>query len=485
MRIFSLFLFLSSAFVSLFAEECLHKHSLKCNMIHIHDEIPMKVDNIIDMFDKGIFFNRLRFNSFGYSWDESLEAKRKDHAIAGLGGSLIFRSAYLHDISFALSLYTSKAIGTLKEEESAFYKAGKDTFSRYNIYNNKNATLMNLAEAYIEYNTFKSSLKVGRQIFESVLTKSNDTKMIPNTFEGITLHSKIIANTSFKMAYLTKQKLRDHNHFHHLLAYGDTKNDPYAKYKENDDSAMHRGLTLSKLEALGIEDALFIAEIKNRDITDLTLRANYTAVPQLLSSAMIQAKYRLDINDWSIVPALRYMQQFDDGAGAIAGANHLSLYDGYSNAKSLNAQMLGARIDMVKDTLKLRLGYTYIADKGDFITPWRGFPTGGFTRAMSQYNWYANTKSYMFQVDYKCKEIPNLKFISRFVAQDFDDNKIGVQADSNLFSFDILKILDDKKLYLKTRYAHVVGDSNTITSYGQQKLDSSYDEFRFEINYLF
>lgn len=469
----------------LHAEECIHKHSLKCNMMHIHEDTPMRVDTLVEMFDQGIFYNRLRMNSFAYAWNESLASKRKDHAIAGLGGSIIYRSAYLHGVSFGLSLYTSQALGTLEDELSSLYKGGKDTFSRYNIYKNKHATLINLAEAYIEYDVSKTSLKVGRQIFESLLTKSNDSKMIPNTFEGLTLESKIIANTSFKLAYLRKQKLRDHNNFHRLLAYGDAEDDPYAKYKENDDSAMHRGLTVSKLDALGIEDRLWIAEVKNRSIQDLTLRGNYTALPQLLSSAMIQVDYRVDIYDWSLVPALRYMQQFDNGAGAIAGANHLSLFDGYSNAQSLDAQMIAGRIDMLRDRLKLRLGYTNISDKGDFITPWRGFPTGGFTRAMSQYNWYANTKSYMFQVDYTCKKIKNLKFISRFVSQDFDDNKIGVQADSNLFSFDILKILEDKKLYIKTRYAHVVGDNNTLTSYGLKKLDPSYDEFRFEINYLF
>jgi len=459
-------------------------------MIHIHDDTPVRVKSVNEMFTQGIFYNRLRLNSFVYRWDTTLasdvgDSLRKDHAIMAMGGSIIFRSAYYHGISLGLSLYTSQAVGTLDEEKSSLYKAGKDTFSRYNIYNNKNATLISLAEAYIEYHASKSSLKVGRQIFESLLTKSNDTKMIPNSFEGVTLHSKILANTSFKMAYLTKQKLRDHNTFHHVLAYGDTEGDPYAKYKQNDDSAMHRGLTLSKLEVLGIEDTLFIVALKNRSFDDIEIQANYTSVPKLLSSATIQVGYRMDIYDWAVIPALRYMVQFDDGAGAIAGANHLSLHSGYKYEDSLDAQMLGLRLDMVKDTFKLRLGYTDIADKGDFITPWRGFPTGGFTRAMSQYNWYANTKSYMLQVDYKCKEIPNLKFISRFVTQDFDDKKIGVQADSTLFTFDVLKILNNKKLYLKTRYAHVVGDSDIVTSYGLAKLDPSYDEFRFEINYLF
>ncbi len=52
--------------------------------------------------------------------------------------------------------------------------------------------------------------------------------MIPNTFEGLTFNSPSLYDTSFKMAFLTKQKLRDHSDFHHVLAVGDDVNDPYA-----------------------------------------------------------------------------------------------------------------------------------------------------------------------------------------------------------------------------------------------------------------
>ncbi|MEA3433144.1 MAG: hypothetical protein U9R13_01020, partial [Campylobacterota bacterium] len=112
--------------------------------------------------------------------------------------------------------------------------------------------------------------------------------------------------------------------------------------------------------------------------------------------------------------------------------------------------------------------------------------TAGFTRAMSQYNWYANTKSTMLQLDYEFESIPNLKIISRFVIQDFDDEKVGVQADSKVFTLDLLKGFDGmSNIYLKTRLGHVVGDNDTIAGNGFLKLDPSYDEIRFEINYLF
>jgi len=469
--------------------EDVHKHSLKCNMLHLYEEEPESIDTLADMFSEGMFYGRLRFNSFGVKWkDEMTNAGvkiRENHAIGAMGGSFIYKSATLNGFSFGGGLYTTHATGTLEDSDAYLYKAGKGTMSRYDLLNGDKKSIMSLAEAYLAYTYKDTSLKVGRQSFESLLTKSNDTKMIPNTFEGVTLRTQSIPETIIKMAYLTKQKLRDHAEFHHLLAYGDDVNDPYARYSENDDSAMHIGLTLSSLQAKGIEDRLIIVEAKNYSIENLTVSMNYTAVPELLASAMIQADYRLQAGDWSIIPAFRYMQQFDDGAGAIGGANLKLRTEGYTDPTSLDASLYSARVDVVQDAFKLRFGYSNIADKGDFVAPWRGFPTAGFTRAMSQYNWAANTKSYMLQLDYELESFNEVKIISRFAVQDFDDNKIGVQADSKVFTLDLLKGLGSESIYLKSRFSHVMGDDDTVATSGFNKLDPSYNELRLEINYLF
>jgi len=471
------------------SQEDFLKHSLKCNMRHLHNDEPEMVDNIWAMLLGGVYYGRLRFNSFGYQWKNEIQKNgikvREDHAIGAFGGSLIYRSAYLNGFGIGAGFYGTSAIGSLDDSEAYLYKAGKDAFSRYGYLTDGSKNLYTFAQAYLEYKNEDFSIKAGRQIFESFLTKSNDTKMIPNTFEGLTLYHHDILDSSFKMAYLTRQKLRDHSDFHHVLAAGDLDNDPYTIYTQNDDSAMHFGLQKSKLEAKGIEDRLMVAEARNISIENLTLIMNYTAVPELISSAMIQANYRFKLDEWSVIPALRYMQQFDDGAGDIGGANLKTLTEGYTNPDSLNTALYAARVDLIQDTFKLRFGYTQIADKGDIIAPWRGFPTAGFTRAMAQYNWYANTKSYMVQLDYEFEEISEFKVISRFAVQDFDDDKIGVQADSNVFTIDFLKGLEHSSMYLKTRFAHVAGDNDTIASNGLTKLDPSYNEIRVELNYLF
>ena len=477
------------AFISaVYGAEDSKKHSLKCNMLHLYDEVPGEVESIGDMFSQGMFYGRLRFNSFGFKWKDEVEREgvklRANHVVGAIGGSLIYKSATLNGFGVGAGMYVTHGEGTLDSDEAYLYKAGKGILSRYSALTDDELNIVSLAQGYLKHTYKETSVKAGRQIFESFLTKSNDTKMIPNTFEGITLHSRTIPDTSLKMAYLTRQKLRDHSSFHHVLAVGDDPDDPYSIFTENDDSAMHFGLKLSKLQARGIEDRLIIAEVKNESIENLTLSMNYTAVPDLVSSAMIQADYRFYLGDWSIIPGVRYMKQFDDGAGEIGGANLKTLTDGYSDPESLDTSLFAARIDVVKDAFKLRFGYTKVADEGDIVAPWRGFPTAGFTRAMAQYNWYANTESYMVQLDYEFGIFTEFKIISRFVIQDFDDEKIGVQADSKVFTIDLYKGLGESPVYIKTRFAHVVGDDNTMVG-DLRKADPSYDELRIELNYLF
>lgn len=459
------------------AEETFSKHSLKCNMTQVYEEVPEEVGSIEQMFSQGLFYGRFRINSFGFKWDEERENRRKNHRVVGVGSSIGFQSGRLHGLSLGGTLHGTKAKGSLSSSDAGLYKAGKGVLNRSDVLNHSRYTMATFSEGYIAYNYEDNILKIGRQVFESFLTAGNDTKMIPNSFEGISLVHSSLRDTIFRIAYFNQQKLRDHTTFHRVFAYNGMD--------ENDDSAMHRGLTTAKLKARGIKDRLLIFSARYRGFEDMMLQFNYTSVPELISSFMLQASRRVELGDWTLIPTVRYMRQLDKGAGAIAGANLRSKTSGYRNTESLESSLYGVRVDMVNEAVKWRLGYTQVGDAGDIVAPWRGFPTAGFTRAMGQYNWYANTKSYMLQLDYAFETLPDLKILSRFVVQDFDDKKIGVQADATLFSFDILKKVEDENLYFKTRYAHVMGDDDTIAANGMKKENSSYSEIRFEMNYLF
>ncbi len=466
-------------------EQTTIKHKLNCNMTVKYKKRPKNVDNLNDFIREGIFYGRIRLNSFKF--DNTND--NKDFFIAGLGGSLVYKSAYLNNIGLTAGLYTSQNIGDKKQDLVADYRSAKDLLNRYDVATDDKFGLTALAQLYAEYRTSKNQLKIGDFPVETMIAKSNDTKMIPNTFEGIYYKNLSLPKTSIKTAFLQKQKLRDHTRFHHILAYGDDPTDSYSKWTQNDDSAMHRGLTLSKLKAKNIKDEMFLMEVKNTTVDNLTIKLNYTELPELLSYAIFDAKYKINSNDLMIIPALHYMQQFDNGAGAIGGANLKNNTVGYNDIDSLNATLIAGRLDIVKDSYSLRLGYSKTADKGDFVTPWRSFPTAGYTRAMGQTNWYANTESYMVRMDYdfsKAKLLPGVRAMMRYAIQNFDDNKAGVQADNRVLTFDIVKRFTSiPNFRTKLRAAFVNGDKNTIAQDNSKKADPSYNELRLEFNYLF
>ncbi|WP_456403730.1 hypothetical protein [Hydrogenimonas sp.] len=446
-------------------------------------QLPPEVDSFTRMWREGLFYGRLRANAFGFDWREELPG-RKDNWAVGLGGSLLYRSAEYRGWSAAAGLYTSQNPWHMADEDILYLKSGKDVTSRYRVLQSGEWGMTVLAQGYVQYRRGPSRWRVGRQIFESFLTRSNDSKMIPNTFEGVTFKSTV-AGIGLKAAYLTRQKLRDHTSFHHLLAYGDDPADPYAPYSQNDDGAMHRGLTLSKLQERGIEDRLWVAEGSGSSAGWYGM-LNYTEAPRLVASATMEVRRRLRFGSFDVTPGLRYMRQFDRGAGAIGGANLRLDTTGYGDPDSLDGAMTAVRIDLAEGAWRLRLGYSAVADEGDLVAPWRGFPTGGYTRLMGQYNWYAGTRSAMVRFDYdfaKAGLVDGLTGSLRYARQDFDDAKPGVPADSDVYYLDAIERFEAVPgLQAKLRIAVVTGDgeSGAVT-----KSDPSYRECRFELNYLF
>ena len=461
------------------------KHQLNNNSTITYLETPKEVESLSDVLSEGKFYGRFRLSSFFFDWDEEVEGKTRDHQTMGVGGSVHYKSAYFKGIGLTAGLYTSQNPLHNSDANLQYYKVGKGVMNRHDVATKGKYGMSNLAVIYMELKNKNNSVKIGRQIVESYLTKSNDIKMIPNTFEGVTWSSIVIPNHKFYMGYLVKQKLRDHNKFHHLFAYDDGVGE-YDKWRENDDTAMHRGITLSKLSEKGIKDRLLFAEISNSKKDDLIYMVNYTAVPKLFSTLGTDLTYKWKTeNGYKFSPSVCYMHQFDNGAGAIGGANLKTNNVAYHDKESVETELYGVRFDVGRDNWRIRTGASKIADKADIISPWRSFPTNGYGYTLLQYNWYANTTAYLLQGDYDFKE-QKLHAQMRLGIQNFDDDKAGVQADSNVLQLDLVKEFENyPNLYAKLRMVRVMGDKDTIAQDGTKKLNSSYKDVRFELNYLF
>lgn len=464
------------------------KQGIKTNYQIVYHELPENVETFNEMFSEGKFYGRLRSNTFYFRWD----VEDKDHSInliTGLGASLIYKSATFHDLDFTIGLYGSQAFFDDNKDPVAHLKPGKDLLSRYDYTNTGNKSMGLIGQAYLRYGGIeKTKVTLGRQLVETFYTKSNDSKMIPNTFDGIVVETKTIPETKVKLAYLTRQKLRDHTQGHSVLMYGDTNStsDKKPQWSQNDDAGMHRGLTYTALKEKGkpTDAPLIVGDMHNRSIENLKIDASFYVVPELISQAMAELNYTFIMGDnFSLTPGLRYIRQFDTGAGAVGGASLTGNTTGYKKPNSLDAQMIAARLVTKINDYKFNLGYSYIFDDADLVTPWRAFPTAGYTRSMITYNWRANTKSYRFEVQKNAnsKGIYEDLFIQASILYiDADEKKTGPFVKDKMFYYagfvQNIPSMPSLQWRLRLGYSQFLDSENS---------DFNFLDGRFEINYLF
>jgi hypothetical protein len=460
------------------------KLTLNNNMTIIYNKLPPEAETFPQVFSKGIFYARIRSNMFYYNFDlenYTLGGKNKNHKIMGIGGSLIYKTAPFEGFSTTLGIYTSQNPWFFREgkADAGFIKSGKDTFSRNKIKNGGSYDgsygMTVLGQAYLQFDFAETSLFAGRQLFESVFTASNDTKMIPNTFDGISADIKAFPDSRIQLAYFTAQKLRDHTYSHDVIAFD--------SWNENDDGGVNRSLNKT---LVGTNNRLFIISANTKKINNLDATVSYLLVPDIISNITLETHYKIPLGEWFVIPGMRFMLQRDHLNTNVPVANLIGLTNGYHDPDSLDGWLYAAKVDLKKGSSSFRLGYSKVSDDADIINPWRGFPTSGYTRAMSQYNWQANTECFLIRFDYdfgKAGLVPGLKMFARYVIQDFDDLKTGVQPDSNVFNMDIFKKLANN-FEMKFRFGWVKGDKNIYTKNGTLKTDISYSEYRLEFNYF-
>jgi len=483
---------------------------LKNSTVSYLDE-PMEVDSFGELFSEGKFYGRLRSNTFYFWWQEE-DLSHDITLISGLGGSVVYQSAIYSGFGFGAGLYYSHGFFDEKVDSALRFKAGKDAFSRYSFLKTGNKNMAVLGQAYLQYEWWnETSVKLGRQLVESFYTKSNDTKMIPNTFDGLVFKTEDIPDSSLQLAYLQRQKLRDHVEAHAVLMRGDCASDGcfddndsvqegIANLSENDDSAMHKGLTYTRLNAADKPtDAPLITGDFHTSMNSykLDFDTSFYIVPELLSQVMVEGNYEFSLGDVRIIPGVRYIKQFDNGAGAVGGASLSGKVNpvGYKDPNSLESQMVAARVVAKVDNYKINLAYTYILDEADLVTPWRGFPTSGYTRSMARYNWKANTKSYRLEV-VRCTStdgIYNDVYVQASIMyQDNDETKTLVGTDNSLYYYvglmQNLASLDNMQWRLRLGYNQFLdSDTKWLDSNNVERVDSDFNNLdaRFEINYFF
>lgn len=478
---------------------------IRPNMQVHYLEEPRAVGTLGGILSEGTLHGRVRAHFFSWDWENektSGGSQTRDNQALGLGGSMVFRSARFHGFSGTAGFYASRPVHSDNTAHAApltnFGRAGKDTY-RTRL-DGTEASLNVLGEAFFAYDTKNLTLRAGRQIIDSLLLASNDTKMIPNTFEAARVELRSLPKTKIGAAVVRRQKLRDHATFHSVIAY--------TKSLGNDDSGAHRGLTPQNLAAAGQdpEPLLLLLTAENRSIPNLRLAADYVGLGGLLSTFVADANYEVKTaGKWTITPGLRVLRQWDRGAGAIGGASLAGTFArdrvfttgpadllrlaSYRAPRSLDGSLWAARVTVARGRLQMVVGTSRIADRADIVAPWRGFPTGGFTRSMAQLDWLAATTNRMARVEYdfgKTRWTSQLALAAGYGQMNFDARKIAagsvVPTDRGIFNVDtVFGFRALPRTAFKIRLGFLDADARPGSPIDQE----SYRETRLEVNRLF
>jgi len=465
------------------------RYGILANGKMVYTQKQKVVNSLSDMFQEGNIYGRIRNNNFYFRWSDS-DSSHENQLVAGVGGSFVYKSASFNGFDTIVGLYGSHSFFDESKLDSVSHlKPARDTLSRFDYINTGSHSLYAFAQANIGYRYSKTTLRVGRQLVETFYTKSNDTKMIPNAFDGVVLASKDIPETALTFAYLARQKARDHRDAHAVFMVGDANSSSATnpKWSEQDDSAMHYGLTYSALKSAGkpTDAPLFVLDLKNKSVQNLSMHLSSYIVPKLLSQAMGELSYTFNLGSIKLTPAVRGVWQFDNGAGKVGGA---SLYpsktglDGYKDPYNLDSSMYAARVGVKISDYRVRLAYTGVSDKADLVTPWRGFPTAGYTRSMGVYNWRANVKSYRIELvkDANKKGVYAKPFIQTSVLYVDGDQKKS-ETDKMVYYFGIVQNIPSfQSLQYRLRLAY----NDIKKSYNGKDLPNYLDS-RFELNLVF
>lgn len=436
-------------------------------------------DDLASAFKEGKLDGRLRGQYFATDW----EANNKDNATGfALGGSLVYKTAPLYGVSFATGLYTTQNPGGWTgPDDGATAATAKDLFCRDQKdgvagcrYGDGYAVL---AQAYLQYNLARSTLKAGRILMNNPWITPNDTKMIPIAIEGAEIVSNDLPNTTLQFDYADSIKERGNTYFGNMADAGDT---PVAIRKAYD--------THYYVDSGRSAPNVAIAGATNKSIDNLELQGWVMNWPDLVDQLRIEANYAFEAGDLILGLGGVYMQQFDKGAGdlILPAINH------HDSDNSVNTFLYAFRTTAHYRAAKLLLAASHTDEGGDIIAPWRGFPTQGYTRSMTQTDWTANTTAYKAEIDYDWHAVlPGVSTLLSYAVYDRDPGKKPYQSltnrgyqngDTRQWNFDIVYKLSGhwKGAELKARLMDQQNDTTALYT-----ADTSNREMRLEANYRF
>ena len=150
--------------------------------------------NFDEIFKEGKVSGNLR--AFWYDGDREL---RIDRTALTLGGILSYRTAPYTGFSGGVGFFSSNGVTSLTNMP--------ESGQTHNL-NLDGSSINTLGEAYFQYSGYDTVVKYGRQRLDLPLSNDYYNRMLPNSFEALSIENRSIDHVTLKGAYITGWKYK-------------------------------------------------------------------------------------------------------------------------------------------------------------------------------------------------------------------------------------------------------------------------------------
>ncbi|PHM18554.1 MAG: porin [Sulfuricurvum sp. PD_MW2] len=172
------------------------KHSL---LVSILLTTVCSGESLENIFTQGQVSGNLR----GFWYDGNREL-RIDRTALTVGGILSYKTAPYEGVSGGVSLFSSNGITSLTHMS--------ESGQTHNL-NLDGSSINTLGEAYLQYSAHDTLIKYGRQRLDLPLANDYYNRMLPNSFEALSIENRSLSNMIFKGAYITGWKYKGSDTF--------------------------------------------------------------------------------------------------------------------------------------------------------------------------------------------------------------------------------------------------------------------------------
>jgi len=349
--------------------------------------VELVVETVAEEVNEGKFSGQLRGFYIDRTYSGILENNRNSLAFGGWVG---YDSAVWNGLSFGVKFYATEGV---KLHDGPRTSASYDP----SLYGGEFDNYGFIGEAYLNYKTGNTNLKVGRQKLNTPLAGADDARMLPNLFEAAVLSNTDIDDTTLILAHVTRESVGTFGNVYGTAGALSLQSGYGLGYKEGT-SGTFADMGVIALGEGTDTSGVTAASAIYKGIPGLKLQAWDYYAHDILNAVYLQADYGWNCllnDDLKMKASAQYINQSDVGdalAGEVdsnffgvklgAGYKGLSGYVAYSTTDSNTASVTN----------------------GGIITPWGGMPA--FTQGMvTRHMFFADTDTWKAAATYKFADL--------------------------------------------------------------------------------